>query len=829
VKNVVVKSSKVETSENSIDSIKTATRFFPWIRRLFQGINIQNISVNDNNISVAYANEIFYVNSNFVEVVAEIDNSGDDYDFNIVNLNLKDFSLRANGEAKVNFEKGDYKFGGNFSSYGLNGKLDFNATNEMLFYNFHEVKSGDISSFITALARELKMGDEAKDWLANRIKFSDFQIENLSGKFDLNSFEYFPNEITAKGSAKDLNVTFHDDLEAVVAKDANLSFTNGNLALSFDAPSYENHDLNGSTVILKNLLESTEIEVNVHTNALLDDSVVNLLKAYKINLPLKQKSGATDANLTLAIKIEPYDLKTFGKFRLENSAIKIASADFTTREANVELNGTQVILKNTNLAMKNLFDAQISGNIDTTAGKGKFDVGFSKLIIGGGEIYSSNSLRTSATLDFSSKDVLLNFAKPKVNFVFANATNTIKIPDITPLKANSKIMKSLDVQSGALALNSKDFSTINVDIKGAKLNLDMLKTKDGRIYNSDDVSLVVKNGAVSGKTKSGRVAFDVSKSGDVSLNVNNLDFVLNTSGDGDSNLPKLAIKGSKIGLILVDLNKSINFETVSGTTNKDTLNFNATMKRGNLAIKKSKNSLSLTAKGIPGESVNELLGQESFAEGSFDLDVNGANAKNFTGKISVANAYLKDFVFYQGVLSFINSVPSLLTFKTPDFNEKGFTIKEGKVNFTRNGDLIDIKGMNFIGSSADIAGLGKINLGGTKALDVQLEIKYLKDASKILGSIPIINQIFLGRDRKLSTIIKIGGTMTKPTYESHVAGDLLQTPFTLIKNILELPVSLFDSHDEPTDKDLLDSVPAQTPQESANDDDELLMEPEYED
>lgn len=789
-KNIFIKNDlpKIHAPQNSKQSVQTAINAFSWINRLFERIHIINVAFDENNATLVFSNDIYYAESPFLDFVARVEQNGDEFEMNIDELWLKDYDLTLFGKLKSNFKAKTHKFDGNFIGYGISGNLDFNASKNILDYHFSDILANNLRPLIYAISTDTDMSEDLREWLTQKISASEYKIPSLVGKLNLKTAEYYPRDIESVGYARDLNVSFHHTLPPARANFAQLTLRNGNLYFDFDKIFYQNADLNSSHVIIERVLEKgTNIFVNLRTKSLLDEKIGKILKAYDINLPLSQKSGKTDANLTLEIKAVPYDLKTYGNFVLRDSDIEISGAKFHTNHAKIDLNGTKVEI-NANLAMKGLFDSQISGLIDIHKMRGEFKTNFSSLTIK--NIYK-NTLNTTATLDFNSKDTILKFAKPNVKLSFAKNTNRIEIPDIMELKQGSKLMKDLGVLGGELSLETADFDDMSVDIKNAKLDFDLLRDKNGKIYNSDDVSMHIKNGSVKGATKSDHLGFEVAKNGDVSINLKNIDFLLNLSDNNGGDLPKLAFNAQKTRVVLLDFNRTLDFDNFYGTTNGKNVNFNGKMGHGDVSLVKTAKLINLDASGISGEYANAIIGQESFNEGIFKLKIYGTQASKLNGEIFIQNAYLKDFTFYHGLLSFLDSVPSLLTFKTPDFNQKGFTIKNGKIYFAKNDNIISLKGVNFIGTSADIAGLGTINLRDN-SLNIDLEIKYLKDASKIIGSIPVVSQIFLGRDKKLSVIIKVDGTLEKPKFKSQFANDLLSTPFTLIKNVLELPLSIFD-------------------------------------
>jgi len=253
--------------------------------------------------------------------------------------------------------------------------------------------------------------------------------------------------------------------------------------------------------------------------------------------------------------------------------------------------------------------------------------------------------------------------------------------------------------------------------------------------------------------------------------------------------------GEGSSIIISDMNKTLNFTSYNGTLEGKNLNLLANFKRGNVKLIFKKSLLQIFAQNISGEALNQFLGSQSFDGGVFTLKASGIDPRNYRGEILIENTFLKDYILYQRLLSFINSVPSLLTFKTPDFNDRGFSVQKGKIYFRRSGDKIYLNAMSFTGSSADIAGNGEVDVK-SGALNIDLELKYLKDASSIISKIPIINQIILGDDKTISTIIEIRGTINRPTYSNGVVKDILKTPYNLIKNTLMLPFVIFKEEEK---------------------------------
>jgi len=138
----------------------------------------------------------------------------------------------------------------------------------------------------------------------------------------------------------------------------------------------------------------------------------------------------------------------------------------------------------------------------------------------------------------------------------------------------------------------------------------------------------------------------------------------------------------------------------------------------------------------------------------------------------------------------INAIPSLLVFNDPSFNQEGYFVDNGYVEFNQTNDSMQIKDLQLRGKSADILGHGTVNLE-SDVLNLKLEIKTLKSFSNAIDMIPIVGGIILGEDKRIATNVDVTGSTTDPKIETHLILDTLKTPMNIIKRTLEAPLELF--------------------------------------
>ena len=220
------------------------------------------------------------------------------------------------------------------------------------------------------------------------------------------------------------------------------------------------------------------------------------------------------------------------------------------------------------------------------------------------------------------------------------------------------------------------------------------------------------------------------------------------------------------------------------------ITFNSRLFAQTIFMEQTNKSLYLTSKNLTDMFVNSMLGKEAFENGSFELHVDGNNTKHFDGTFIAKNTTIKGMTFYSNLMAFMHTIPSLVTFKNPGFNEDGYKVDHALMDFKRDGDIITINEINTNGKSADIVGSGTINLK-TGKLNITLQISVFKNLSSIVNVIPVVNYIFLGKDGKMYTDVNVKGTLTKPKIKTNVIQDTALSPIGIIKRTIETPFRIF--------------------------------------
>ena len=796
------KESKQKSSDERLLNLSKSVDF---IDTIFQEISLENVQIGDDfKLKILFLDDIFFVDSPYLNVDIKFQNEQQDgIDlFSVRNLSFKDFNVSISGEGSADFDKNDYKFEGNFTSHELHGKLNFALKDTFLTYKAYDVEAGSIKNFIDELDRRIELNSEVKSWIYGYIVADDYELKEINGKADLAKNNFYLNDLNATANTKNLLVKFEKGLPAVNVGEANITLKNSKLKFDLISPIYKGKKLDGSSVAINNIFDekSANLELFIKTKSIYDEAINEILKAYKIIVPVRQLSGKMDASLKILIKLDEKSLENFdeksvianGEFKLSDAVLEIAGSKFNTKGALVKLiNTTNLSIDATGFGLE-FFKANAKAyiNLQKSTGEIKGTIESFDLKEKNDEILVFKNEPFSAFLDFSKADETLLKIEPFGLDMSFGSESKISTKNSKFFIESSPVLKENGVRSfDELSIKSKDFTDLEIFAKGANFDLPFLD-KNGSKYENDDLKILVSKAGVKVDSASKKLSLDIKEK---TINVKTKDLNLlvlddNKTSEQSTPLELLARNGD---IILKDLNKTLPFNSFSAERKGKSTSLNGLAQQGRVGYFNDEKSINLDATDISGEFINDLFGIKSFEGGKFRLKLLGENSKNFKAEVRFFDTFLKDYIFYQRLLSFLNSVPSLLSFKTPDFNDKGFTVKNGKILLTRNGDMIEFLAIEMIGTSADIGGRGTIDLK-SKKINIDLELKLLKDASSIIDKIPLVNQIILGKDRSLSTVIAIRGTTDKPEYSTQILQDALLSPLKIIRNVIQAPFLIFE-------------------------------------
>ncbi|WP_261798322.1 AsmA-like C-terminal domain-containing protein [Campylobacter volucris] len=787
-KKVIINSQKQNSDEEK--SLTKAVNLIKKIKYLywfFEEIDIAEIYANNYPVKFLYKDNLFFVDGKSLRIEISLKISDNNIQANLNDFLLKDYNVSFDGILLINPSTKFYNFKGKLDSDFLQSNVNLSAKREEFSYELSQVRSSNISKVFNVLKENSIVLPENLDiWVGGKVRASEYYIENLNGFVDFGKHRYYLDEIKAKGYVKDLRIVLDTNIDPITSPFVELEFNKQRLDFKFNELKFNNYNLSKSQVYIYDMLnQKAGIYIKIKSDdARLDYRVNKILRLYDIHMPFLQNTGKTKTNLVLQFPFE-YPEKIFyeGRFDIVNSNIDIQ--DFKITKAKVDLKKDKIEIKEANIE-SNYTNSDLNASLNLKQKKGDIDI-YASFIDLPSQSLKMIDKNLKLELKFDQNTTLIN--KEFGILVDLDQGLRLYIAKLSKLRSYSKLMQENNIYDGELNINTNDFINYQVDLNNTTFD-SFLIHKDRNPYEYDNFYADIKGDDFNLTSKSG-VIFAQGKKHDVNITLNNVDLLIsqyNTQSVLQDN-DEYNIYAKNVDILLKDYNKTLSFDDFKARLKKDYLKIDANKSKANFDLLLDKNNFKIQALKMDDDFLNIFMRKNIFENGEFNLYIDGNSTDFFKGKFLFKNTYLKDLKFHQQFLSFIDSIPSLLLFKAPSFNEKGFSVENAGVSFHRQKDLFDIEALNFNGSSADILGQVKINLRNLQ-IDGLLELRTLKSATSVISVVPIINQIILGKDRQISTLIKLEGTVDNPEFKTQLLSQGFGLPYHLIKNIFELPTNL---------------------------------------
>ncbi|HEH4971651.1 TPA: AsmA-like C-terminal domain-containing protein [Campylobacter coli] len=793
--NASIQDDKNVNSDFASKELLNITKNLKYLYTFVEEIDIQNFNIKDNHMRILFKNDEFFVDNDLLFLKLALHREGKEINADIKNLLLKDYNLSIDGNLSINAKSEFYNFKGQANSDLADFKINISYKNQNLAYKFEDINIRDITTIFNQAKKRIALPEPLVLWVAHRAKGDFYHFDFIQGFIDFSKNNYYFDDISAWGYANNVKVRLDNQMNAINFPKLDLNLSNQKLNFTFNKASYNESDLSESKVFLYDLFDNKKHGIYLRIkskNLKFDEKLAKALKNYDLNLPFYQKNGKLGSDLELIIDFnEKGDVKYNGTLSLENAELSLAN--FSVARAFVKLNQNDLSIENA--SVKNEFlEADFNAKIDLATHKGIFDTQISRLYFDNGELFDMRNQKTKINLDYTDDlqlsvpewDLTLNFKEGLE--AYANNPN-ILIP-------HSPLLKKFGFMGAkSIYYKSVDFNDFNAQIQDAHFKNNLLV--NNKPYENDSFGIVRKSGVLNINTQSGLANVKVIDN-NKTIHLKNLTYIYQkdenastSSFDIAKNTQNIILNGENLTLILADFNKTLNFDKMEANLKSDILDARAIRKNANFDLHYSPNDLKLFIKNINDEHLNEFLQKRAVQEGVFNFSVIGSGLDYFEGEFNFKDTFIRDLKGVNQLISFIDTVPSLLMFKTPTFNEKGLSLHDGKVVFNRKKDLLSFEAINLNGNSMDLYGLGSANLR-LNTIDIDLELKTLKSASETISKVPILNYVILGKNQEISANIKVDGALDDPKFHTQILSDTLKTPFNLIKNIIQLPSNLFN-------------------------------------
>ncbi|WP_041957452.1 DUF3971 domain-containing protein [Sulfurospirillum arsenophilum] len=784
---------KKETqTDTSLEEMAELIKNFPYINQFFSKISIETIRYANEMLSLHYEENTFKLDSKHLSVnLIIIPIEKWQVDVEIQEAFLKDYHLHVNGKTRMDFKEKTYNFEGDFEIFGLKGVALFDIKDKLLTYHlqsesFTNKELKDLMDFIVS---QVELDQIAKDWIDKNIVGEEYILHFFEGKFNLATLDYFPMQMHGTATVKNATVSFEPTVPPAYVKEIGIEFKNDKLLFDIKEPSYEQKIIQKADVYIYNLIgKGTGIVVDLNATSKLDAPIHKILHAFKIDVPITQTTGLTDANVRLDIKFLPYDINATGKFKLSPSDFTLSGLPMSTKYGEVRLDNFKIMLDNTNLRYKNLFDINATGVFDAKKSRYEGDIDINALLLdfSGTRLLKINNL-ADQNASFSIENATTKMALPSLNttIIFTKDNNQFILTDLTKVAAFSPFMSDGNLTQGSVYVQTKDFENFDAKINLQNVNTPLLENREP--VRDFEIALTTNTKILDASTTNTKLSLHYDK--DLTLHVKDFNIAL-PQGDDPLDIPiKTTIFGENSSFIDLESNKTILSERYTLTLFKDNIHLNSKRGKSSFEYEKRKGKLGIQATALDADATNALFNRRYFYEGDFSLNIDGKDDNNMQGTFVMHKTFIKDLKFFNNLMATINAIPSLLVFNDPNFNTEGYFVDNGSVEFNQTKEAMHIKELQLRGKSADIMGKGMVNLIAN-TLDLKLQIKTLKTFSSAIDMIPIVGGIILGEDKRIATNVDVTGPTTDPKIETHLILDTLKSPMNILKRTFELPLEL---------------------------------------
>ncbi len=795
----------IKSSDDSL-SISTQRRIAKnthYILQYFQSINIKNIDFKGYSAKINYDGEHFTIDLPRFYAKLALKEMENKEQLEIIHFYFKPYNIYFSGSGFYNLRRQRISLDGKLSHINLNDysknleiTLSLRTDFKTLDIRGHSESFSDIK-FLEKLLPEFE-NPLLKAWIFDNYSLESAKITDMGARIPLSGDDILQKSIESLFvfiNAKNADVIFNPQLPAAYAESLEILFQNNTLSFHPTNPTFQNHSANGTSVAIKNLISfdnsTPELELNLHANTALDSAILSVLKAYDIDLPLNAPRAKISTALNLSVNLDSYQTKANGIFKTKNSTINLNGIPLKSSEVSVNLNNNLIKVETKNTSYENLINLDSSFIIDTNKQELSGDFLVNSLELVNSNILKINNLNLPFLIDFKDKNnIALNLPTLKFNANLGNK-NSFILSDLSTILNYSKILRDYKIKGGILNLKTSDFINYTAEAS-LKSEQNILLNKDNTPLESAEILLnYTPSGFILESKDSSFIFSDFLDSQRLSLNNLNINLSL-------EELPENELNSSSTPFLIEGKNATIFYEgytILSDSFNislvEDSIKGQLKHKNGVADFYKRKDSITLDAKEFGDEFLNTLSKQELFKKGRFFLNLNTDEKGVYKGKVKILSTSINKLGILQNIIAFIDTIPSLLTFKSPGFNQNGYFVESGEIDFGLNKEFLAVDKIDLNGSSMDLKGKGIMHLE-SKNLDFQAQLIFAKGLSGIVNKIPLVNYILLGKDGTISTNLKIKGTLDKPNIQTQTAQDVLLSPFNILKRTITAPFEIFN-------------------------------------
>ncbi len=779
---------KSNTKER-IEDIDKELRRIKRVLTFFEYIELNSVQFTDDTYSVIYADDTIYIDNSAYEIAGMITPQNGGLVAEIPLVRIKKYNLMLQGTMTYGYQAKKVTFHGKYKLLHIDGNISLEMQNNKIAFLADSQEVSHISDVLDMFDIPAK----TRAWLDQKVQAKHYQLLSLqgSGRIEKGQFILDIDQTSAQAKLSQVAVTFHPKLAPVTSSEVIIRFHDARLDFDLKEPYYLKKRIQGSQAALLHLDKKKHLQLllklKFHTPY--DNEIINLLKVYAVKIPLRQKKGMIKAEVNLDIDLKNRKTKVEGRAFLSKGDLLIGNVAVKTEGGEVTFTSNRVALWDVKL-YDSWYKGKVNGFINIKTKRAKFDVDLKQITLGKKEtvlLRLKNKKKMRVEMDFN-KGVRVKLPQYKLSI------NTLKNGGLEIINSNIKPLLPyikglpLKLQGGKVSISTSNYKAYF--FKGDALwKQSYLYQKGGSITKIPFKGSFQKN-HLSLNALNGRILYE-SRRSLVQLKRINIDVKKMTASNkkGISSVKNLKVKGRDCMMrygkyvLLTD-----RFDL--GVRGKNTT-FVATKDGDKVRIEKNGKSLVIHAKKIKDRMLQSLINFGGLQGGRYSLEMLGQIDGEMKGTIDIEGGAIESFKAYNDLIALFNTIPALMTLSDPGFSKKGFVVRDGKIVFRLLPKQVIFDSIYLNGKSATIAGKGTVMLESGK-LDIDLAVRTAREVGKVLGSLPLVGYILFGKDKSMTTGVKITGTLDKPKAKTNPVQEALLYPLELIKRTITSPAHIIN-------------------------------------
>jgi len=246
--------------------------------------------------------------------------------------------------------------------------------------------------------------------------------------------------------------------------------------------------------------------------------------------------------------------------------------------------------------------------------------------------------------------------------------------------------------------------------------------------------------------------------------------------------PELTLKAGNSFLFFRKENRIL-ADTMTFTVKGLEHNLRITHGQGGISLKSDGYSFFLQGQQLGDQFINALVMGADFEGGQLTAAARGTYDK-FTAVLGTEAILLKHYALLNNILAVINTVPALITFSLPDYDDEGWPVDSTHLCFDYDQGIATVKAMEIDSPEMDMRGSGTVDLFRKQ---IDLDVNLITQAGQNMAKIPLVGYILAGEEQRPTLTFHVTGDLLDPKVDNTAFQEVMTMPFKMIYRTLTTP------------------------------------------